>query len=322
MMDRTVAGKVAVVTGASRGIGKAVALRLAAEGARVCVTGRPGTPGSRALTGSLSETVEEIEASGGRAVAVAGDLADPSFDHSTIIQTAELELGGGVDILVNNAAAPRTFGIGFLDMSRELFMESVNVNAWAAWQLGRIAATRMAERGSGSIVNVSSRAAGPKVGPPYPPSQVGAQTLYGSTKAMLDRITTGAAMELFELGLAINSLAPEAAVMTENAASLVSLPPTAVEPVEAFVEAVLALCECGPETMTGRVLTSLSLLVELRRPVRSLDGGSLVSGWQPGEIDLARLRPGYLDSNFARAATPVVANRESGTQDRLRSGDM
>jgi hypothetical protein len=138
---------------------------------------------------------------------------------------------------------------------------------------------------------------------------------------MLDRITTGAAMELFELGLAINSLAPEAAVMTENAASLVSLPPTAVEPVEAFVEAVLALCECGPETMTGRVLTSLSLLVELRRPVRSLDGRSLVSGWQPGEIDLARLRPGYLDSNFARA-TPVVASRESGTQDQLRSGDM
>ena len=73
------------------------------------------------------------------------------------------------------------------------------------------------------IVNISSRAAGPKVGPPYPQTQVGAQILYGSSKSMLDRITTGAAMELFEYGIAVNSLAPEAAVMTENAAALVSL---------------------------------------------------------------------------------------------------
>ena len=91
---------------------------------------------------------------------------------------------------------------------------------------------------------------------------------------------------------------PEAAVMTENAATVVSLPPTAVEPIETFVEAVIALCECDPRSLTGRVLTSLSLLVELERPVKSLDGRSLVDGWQPDQIDRARLRPGYLDANF------------------------
>jgi len=288
-------GRVAIVTGASRGMGKAIALRLAAEGASVCVTGRSAEPGSHELGGSLRETVEHIAALGGRATAVAADLSDPGFDRSTVVKAAEDAFGAGVDILVNNAAAPRTFGIGFLDMDRTTFMESIEVNDWAAWELGALVAGGMCERGRGWIVNVSSRAAGPKIGPPYPQTQVGAQVLYGATKSMLDRITTGAAMELYESGIAVNALAPEAAVMTENAATLVSLPELAVEPLEAFAEATLALCTCDPRTLTGRILYSVSLLHELQRPVRTLDGRGLVPGWQPGEIDPARMKPGYLD---------------------------
>ena len=136
--------------------------------------------------------------------------------------------------------------------------------------------------------------AGPKVGPPYPPSQVGAQVLYGATKAMLDRITTGAAMELFDDHIAVNSLAPEAAILTENASTLIKVPDNIVEPVETFAEATLALCTGDPAVLTGRVATSLSLLVELDRPVRTLDGDALLPGWQPAEIDPARLRPSYL----------------------------
>jgi NAD(P)-dependent dehydrogenase (short-subunit alcohol dehydrogenase family) len=289
-------GRVALVTGGSRGIGKAIARRLAAEGAAVCVTGRSGEPGSHALPGSLAETVREIEEAGGRATAFAADLSDPSADRSRILRHAEDELGGGVDIVVNNAAAPRTFAIGFLEMTRELFVESVEVNAWAAWELGALAAAGMRDRGGGWILNISSRAAGPKLGPPYAQTQVGAQILYGSTKAMLDRITTGAAMELYDAGIAVNALAPEAAVLTENAATVVSLPESAIEPVEAFTEAALALCTGDPRTLTGRIAYSLSLLDELQRPVRTLDGRELVAGWQPGEIDRARLRRGYLDA--------------------------
>jgi len=288
-------GRVAIVTGASRGMGKAIAMRLAAEGAAVCVTGRSAEPGSHELGGSLRETVEQITAAGGRATDVAADLSDPNFDRATVVKAAEDTFGAGVDILVNNAAAPRTFGIGFLDMNRTTFMESIEVNDWAAWELGSLVARGMVERGRGWIVNISSRAAGPKVGPPYPQTQVGAQVLYGSTKSMLDRITTGAAMELYEHGIAVNALAPEAAVMTENAATLVSLPELAVEPLEAFAEATLALCTCDPRTLSGRVLYSVSLLHELQRPVRTLDGRGLVPGWQPGEIDPARMKPGYLD---------------------------
>jgi NAD(P)-dependent dehydrogenase (short-subunit alcohol dehydrogenase family) len=290
-------GRVAIVTGGSRGIGKAIAQRLAAEGAAVCVTGRSAEPGSHELPGSLRETVTEIAAAGGRAVAIGADLSDPAFDRGAIVHAAEEAFGAGVDILVNSAAAPRTFGVGYLDMTRELFTESIEVNDWAAWELGALVArAAIAQQRPAWIVNVSSRAAGPKVGPPYPQTQVGAQVLYGSTKSMLDRITTGAAMELFDHDIAVNALAPEAAVMTENAATLVSLPPISVEPVEAFAEATLALCTCDPKEMTGRVLYSVSLLHELQRPVRTLDGRDLVPGWQPGEIDRARMRPGYLDN--------------------------
>ena len=122
-------------------------------------------------------------------------------------------------------------------MTRDIFMASIEVNDWAAWELGALVAAGMRERRRGWIVNISSRAAGPKVGPPYQRTQVGAQVLYGATKSMLDRITTGAAMELHDHGIAVNALAPEAAVMTENAASMLSLPELAVEPVEAMVGA-------------------------------------------------------------------------------------
>jgi len=63
---------------------------------------------------------------------------------------------------------------------------------------------------------------------------------------------------------------------------------------ETFVEATIALCTCDPKVLTGRITYSLSLLVELGRPVRSIDGSALVPGWQPDEIDRARLTPSYL----------------------------
>src|SRR6476620_6299786 len=97
-------GNVAIITGASRGIGAAIAQRFAAEGASIAVTARTAEPGTSHLDGSLRQTVETIEAAGGRALAITADLADPSFEPAGIVARVEAELGP-VDILVNNAAA-------------------------------------------------------------------------------------------------------------------------------------------------------------------------------------------------------------------------
>jgi NAD(P)-dependent dehydrogenase (short-subunit alcohol dehydrogenase family) len=301
-MGQSCVGRVAIITGASRGIGQAMAIRFAAEGAKVGVVGRGEASRNKELAGTLEETLEMVRAAGGEAIPVYADLGDPDYDRGEIVRQVEAAYGAAPDILVNSAAAPREFGakgqIPFAETPREWFFRGVEINVWAAWDLMQHVIPGMRRRGAGWILTISSAQAAPrpKPSPEMPAHHLGGACIYGGTKAFLDRICTGAALELYSENLAVNNLAPTGAIWTPLSASII--PSIAqgggTEPMETFVEAALALCTGDPKSLTSRVAYSLPLLVELDRPVYTLDGQSLFEGWQPHEIDPKLLRAGYL----------------------------
>jgi citronellol/citronellal dehydrogenase len=267
-------GKVVIVTGASRGIGHAIALRCAAEGGAVAAIARTLDPGDSHLDGSLRETVADITAAGGRGLALTADLADPELDAVGLVGQVERELGP-VDVLVHNAAA--CFYLPWDAVSPRRYDVMFTVNVDATWKLATAVLPGMRERGAGWIVNLSTMVVEHPVGPPYSAFHADhGATLYGASKAALERISTGLAAEVHRYGIAVNVVAPVAAVATPGVVAMGLMPgdDTHVEPVEQMAEAVLALATGDPATLTGRIVTSEALLTELGRPVRNLDGSA------------------------------------------------
>ncbi|MCM2331684.1 MAG: SDR family oxidoreductase, partial [Pseudomonas sagittaria] len=157
---------------------------------------------------------------------------------------------------------------------------SLGINFIAPLHLAQLAIPSMLERGGGWILNLSSDTARkPHHGPygaddrAYRFHNTASPSLYGSTKAALERLTAGWAMELASQSIAINSLAPVEAVASEGALDSGSIDDVAFfEPIEAMAEAALALCSGPQQSLTGRIAFSLNLLEELKIPVCSLDG--------------------------------------------------
>jgi len=262
------AGRTALVTGASRGIGAAIARRLAAEGAAVALVARTLDAHPR-LPGTLAETADAIRAADGTAVTIQADLTD-SAQYAGIVARATEALGP-IDILVNNAAA--AFYMPFERFSEKRFAVAVAINLHAPFALAQLVLPGMRERRRGWILNVSSATAQHPSGPPYADfHRHGGAIVYGMTKAALERFTTGLAAETAADGIAVNALAPVAAVRTPGTDALGVVPedrPELVEPMETMVEAALALCTGA---LTGRLAYSRPLLRELGRRPRTLDG--------------------------------------------------
>ena len=254
-------GKVAIVTGASRGIGAAIARRLAEEGARVAAAARTLDPDPRAK-GSLAETVEAITDVGGEAIAIRCDLTKAE-DRQHLVADATNRLGP-IDILINDAAVTFLQPLG--SFSRKRFDLMVEVQMWAPYELIQLVVPGMKERGAGWILNITSRAANPAAGPPFDEIQKGGGfTVYGMVKAALDRMSNAMAAELYDDGIAVNALGPWDNVATPGADhhDLVKGYPT--EDVSQIAEAALILCSGPPSQMTGRVTYSKPLLAELKR---------------------------------------------------------
>jgi citronellol/citronellal dehydrogenase len=263
-------GRRVVVTGASRGIGAATAERFAAEGAHVAIVARTDTEPT-AIPGTLAETAARLAPYGGTVVRIAADLTDAD-DRERIIPEAEAALGGPIEILVNNAAAAIYMPVAAMPIKRRRILFEANVHA--PLDLAQAVVPGMTAAGEGWIVNVSSATA-KHFGPP--PVTLGAQgttlTMYGASKAALNRLTDGLAVELYGTGIRVNTVEPRAAVLSEGADKLVggTLRPDQIESMEEMVEGLLALCDCPPG-LTGRIAVSLDLIAELGLTVHNLDG--------------------------------------------------
>ncbi|OBH58205.1 SDR family NAD(P)-dependent oxidoreductase [Mycobacterium sp. E2479] len=282
-MTQLLSGKTALVTGSSRGIGQAIARRLAAEGATVAVTARSHQPSastrsgtSHRLPGTIGETVALIQSSGGHAFGLAADLEDAQQRRRLI--DAVLEHTGRIDILVNNAGFADYSVIE--DMSLETFDRTVEHYLRTPFVLTKAAVPHMRRQGGGWIVNIGSVTGLPPVRPYRDYNKTSGDVIYASVKAALHRFTQGAAAELLDANIAVNCVGPSSAVKTPGAAELIPVTfPT--EPVEYLAETVLAMCHLPAVERTGLVAFSLHYPWAQQLPVHSLDGLELLPPLKP-----------------------------------------
>ncbi|MCU1393094.1 MAG: gno [Ilumatobacteraceae bacterium] len=263
-------GRRVLVTGSSRGIGAGLAERFAAEGADVVLTARTLDKHDH-LAGSLTETAERLARYGTKVGVVVADLTDEA-DRQRVLPAAADALGGPIEILVNNAAASIQKPLTGFSVKRRNIMFEANVNA--PLDLALAAAPAMIAAGEGWIVNVSSGSANLWPGPPAPVAPHAADiTAYGASKAALNRLTNGLALELYGTGIRVNTVEPRAAVLSEGAAILVGsrLRPDQIESMEAMVEGTLYLCDC-PADFTGQITVSLDNIERFGLTVHDLDG--------------------------------------------------
>jgi NAD(P)-dependent dehydrogenase (short-subunit alcohol dehydrogenase family) len=253
-------GKVAIVTGASRGIGAEIARRFAAEGAAVAVAARTTETGTSPLPGTITETVEQIRAAGGTAAAIRADLSKPE-DRERLVADATRQLGPP-DILVSNAAV--TYFTRVEDFTARRFQLMFDVQVEGPFHLAQLVIPGMREKGRGWILNISSGAARHPAMPPTGWATRGG-TVYGMCKAALERFSTGLAAELYADSIAVNALSPTKVVPTPGTLfhHLTSEDDPNNEPPSVMAEAALRLCSGEPKVLTGRIAYSQELLAEL-----------------------------------------------------------
>jgi 7-alpha-hydroxysteroid dehydrogenase len=280
-------GRAAIVTGASRGLGRAIALALASEGAAVAVVARTEKIWDERLPGTIGQTVADIAAAGGRAVAVRADLLERD-GIARLVNAARDDLGP-ITILVNNAAftapgRPPKPGDGtrakparaasgvvkpgwppLLGTPLAAYRRHFEIAVFAAYELIQLVCPDMLAAGTGSIVNITSVASRLPGNGPYPDRSGGVLSGYGGSKAALEHLTWCVAFDLQDRNIAVNALSPSKPIMTPGL-SYYARDFVEVAPAEEFARAAVELALVDPDVVTGRTIGHLQVLDGSFRP--------------------------------------------------------
>lgn len=267
-------GRTAFVTGASRGIGAAIAGRLAAVGVNVAVFAVAEGSSGR-LPGTVHSVAGGIAAAGGRALALEGDLRSDADVEAAIART--VEEFGGLDIVVNNAAAFDTTPTSAISMKRYDLLHAVN--ARGTFLVSRTALPHLEKSAAAHVVSIS---------PPLTldPRWLGPHLAYTASKYAVSLTTLGLAAELADRGIAANSVWPSTAIATEGIRVILGEETAArrARRPEVVADAVLAIVRRDPRTCTGRLLTDVEVLRE--------EGVTDLSGYLMGD-DEAELEASF-----------------------------
>ena len=292
-MPNIVAGKVAIVTGAGRGIGRGIALLLAREGARVVVCDIGASlDGAGADVGPAQTVVNEIEKAGGEAIASTVSISEPS--NAEKIVAAALDQFGRVDILVNNAGILRDRI--FHRMSWSDWSDVINVHLHGSFAMSRACATHFREQNSGSFVHMTSTS-----------GLVGnfGQANYMAAKMGIVGLSRGIALDMARFNVRSNCIAPfawtrmidsipaESEQEKERVARMREMSPEKIAPLTVYLASDRA------EGITGQILSVRNneiYLFNQNRPIRTIHRSD---GWTPEKLDA------QLKSAFAPSFTPL-----------------
>jgi citronellol/citronellal dehydrogenase len=249
-MTGALAGKVAFVAGASRGIGATVAAALAREGAAVAVAARSQNEGK--VPGTIHSVAAGIVAAGGRALAVPCDVT--SEDSVDAAVAATVEKFGGIDILIANAGVLWLGPVETTPLKR--WQLCLNVNLTGVFLVTKAVIPHVRKRGGGSLVAVTTTG--------VEMIDKGANA-YWVSKAAVERLYLGLAADLKPDNIAVNCLIPSRVVLTEGwhaGGGGVEIPPEMVEPPEAMAQAAILLAKQDAMGITGTVQRSESLVAQ------------------------------------------------------------
>jgi 3-oxoacyl-[acyl-carrier protein] reductase len=261
-------GRVALITGGRRGIGRGIARRLAAQGASIVISVLSRTEDR------IEETVEMFAKNGHTLAVLECDLSDPAARVGMVARAAAFF--GPVDILVNNAAAnPRAAPS---EMSYEQRRMMFEVNLHGPIELTQQCLPGMRERGWGRILNILSRSIDqPPIPYSGPAKFINDIVVYGASKAALERYTEGLAAELAGSGILANAVYPHQVCVTEEnsemARAALRAHPELAEGVEMMAEAAMLLI-AGP--LTGMSMSSRQTLYNFQQPLYALDGATVI----------------------------------------------